>query len=100
MGKASADCSVCECKNQILYGTVTLPDGAPAAGVNVYIISRKPKVKAVSDAQGQFRVVGLCPNSTLQLKLEKYSVVHVKIPKSNGTFSSINISMKRKGKSI
>ncbi|XP_044139100.1 cartilage intermediate layer protein 1 [Bufo gargarizans] len=98
MGKASADCSVCECKNQILYGTVTLPDGAPAAGVNVYVISKKPRVKAVSDAQGHFRVVGLCPNSTLQLKLEKYSVVNVRTPKSEGSSSSINISMKRREK--
>ncbi|XP_075063732.1 cartilage intermediate layer protein 1 [Mixophyes fleayi] len=98
MGKVSADCSFCECKNEVLFGKVTLPDGTPAAGVNVYLISKKPRVKAVSDAQGQFRAVGLCPDTTLQLKLEKYAVVNVKIPKRNGTSSSINITLKRKEK--
>ncbi|XP_040198223.1 cartilage intermediate layer protein 1 isoform X1 [Rana temporaria] len=98
VGKASADCSVCECKNQVLYGTVTLPDGAPAVGANVYIISKKPKLKAISDSLGKFRAVGLCPDSTLQLKMEKYSVVNLKIPKSNSTSDSIAVTLKRKEK--
>ncbi|CAH2283467.1 cartilage intermediate layer 1 [Pelobates cultripes] len=97
VGQVSADCNVCECKNHILYGTVTLPDGAPAAGVNVYVMGKKPKFEAVSDAHGQFQVSKVCPYNVLQLKLEKYAVVHVKVPQSNGT-SSIQVSFKRKGK--
>ncbi|XP_063304855.1 cartilage intermediate layer protein 1 [Pelobates fuscus] len=97
VGQVSADCNVCECRNHILYGTVTLPDGAPAAGVNVYVMGKKPKFEAVSDAHGQFQVSKVCPDNALQLKLEKYAVVLIKIPQSNGT-SSIQVSFKRKEK--
>ncbi|KAM4749047.1 cartilage intermediate layer protein 1 [Rhinophrynus dorsalis] len=98
IGKVSPDCSMCECKSHVLYGAVILPDGSPAAGANIYIMSKNPKLVTVSDSQGKFQVVGVCPDSTLQLKMEKYSVVNAKIPDTNGTTSSINVSFKRKEK--
>ncbi|XP_053321540.1 cartilage intermediate layer protein 1 [Spea bombifrons] len=98
IGQVSADCSICVCKNHILYGIATLQDGAPAAEVKVYVIGKKPKLEAVSDLQGRFQVERVCPNSTLQLKLEKYAVINVKVPLSNGTSSSIKVSFKRKEK--
>ncbi|KAG8440758.1 hypothetical protein GDO86_006483 [Hymenochirus boettgeri] len=97
-GKVNADCTMCVCKKHILYGTVTLPDGALAIGVNVYIITKKPKLVAVSDSQGKFQIVGLCPDSTIQLELEKYSLITLKIPDTNSTASAIKVSFKRKEK--
>uniref|UniRef100_A0A8C5MC18 Cartilage intermediate layer protein n=1 Tax=Leptobrachium leishanense TaxID=445787 RepID=A0A8C5MC18_9ANUR len=98
VGQVSADCNVCECKNHILYGTATLPDGAPAVGVNVYVMGKKSKLEAVSDELGRFQVAKACPNNILQLKLEKYSVIHAKVPQSDGPSSSILVSFRRKEK--
>ncbi|MEE6503615.1 hypothetical protein FKM82_004874 [Ascaphus truei] len=100
MGRASADCSVCECKDQMLHGTISLPDGAPAAGAKVYLNAKKPKLLTVADSSGRFQVAGVCPDSrsTLQMKLEKYSTAKVSAPKSNGTASFIRVSLTRKEK--
>ncbi|KAM4676622.1 cartilage intermediate layer protein 1 isoform 1-T2 [Discoglossus pictus] len=98
LGSVSADCNVCECKAHVLHGTVTLSDGAPAAGANVYLSAKKPKLLGVSDVEGKFQAVGVCPESTLQLKLEKYSTITLKSPEANGTSSSIKVTFKRKEK--
>ncbi|OCT89820.1 cartilage intermediate layer protein 1 [Xenopus laevis] len=97
-GKVSADCSICVCKKHILHGTATLPDGAPATGATVYTITKKPKQVALSDSHGNFQIPGLCPETTIQLNLEKYSTITVKIPDTNNTASSIKVSFKRKEK--
>ncbi|XP_053573553.1 cartilage intermediate layer protein 1 isoform X2 [Bombina bombina] len=98
MGTVSADCSVCECKSNVLHGIATLPDGTQAAGANVYLSAKKPKLLAILDPEGEFQVTGVCPGSTLKLQLEKYSTINVKIPKTNGTSAFIKVSFKRKEK--
>ncbi|KAM3828431.1 cartilage intermediate layer protein 1 [Vipera latastei] len=96
-GWENADCSACFCQDHLLRGTVSLQDGARAAGARLYLQAKPSKFLTESDHNGAFEVPGLCPDgkTTLQIKKSKYVTDVITLSESAENYSAVHIYLKR-----
>ncbi|KAL7980180.1 hypothetical protein Chor_001448 [Crotalus horridus] len=99
-GWENADCSACFCQEHLLRGTVSIQDGAPAAGARLYLQAKPSKFLTESDHNGAFEVPGLCPDgkTTLQIKKSKYTTDVITLSESAENYSTVHIYLKRAAK--
>ncbi len=83
-----------------LYGTVVDEQGAPLPGVTVTLSGGGAPQVQVTDAQGQFRFLGLAPGSTgSKAELEGFSTVdYPNIAINIGRNTEIEVTLQRRGR--
>ena len=69
MGTLSADCSICECENETISGTVRDNTSIPLIDVAVYLIGHEWESEAVTDISGHFTILDICLDG-LQMEFE------------------------------
>ncbi|XP_028920452.1 cartilage intermediate layer protein 1 [Ornithorhynchus anatinus] len=101
VGRVNADCDACMCEDFVLRGAVSLPDGSPAAGAAVHLLTHLQTLKPLTrvDARGRFRVPGLCPDgrSVLRLTKAKFAPLDLTVPKTGRKEASVQARFSRAG---
>ncbi|KAK5930984.1 hypothetical protein CgunFtcFv8_027176 [Champsocephalus gunnari] len=95
-GSPSEDCSRCSCDNHILQGEVHSVTGAPVAEALVALASKPAVTLARTDANGQFRVTGICSSSSTLMSIRKDKFAPITVSTSSNTtgLSSVRAVLK------
>ncbi|XP_034072081.1 cartilage intermediate layer protein 1 isoform X1 [Gymnodraco acuticeps] len=95
-GSPSEDCSRCSCDNHILQGEVHSVTGAPVAEALVALASKPTVTLARTDANGQFRVTGICSSSSTLMSIRKDKFAPITVSTSSNTtgLSSVRAVLK------
>lgn len=84
-GRPSEDCSRCVCDGHMLQGDVHSVTGVPVAGASVALASHPKVVSARTDAEGQFRLTGVCSSSSALITIRKEKFVPVTVSTYSNT---------------
>ncbi|XP_063045577.1 cartilage intermediate layer protein 1 [Engraulis encrasicolus] len=119
MGRVNAECYACTCADHTLLGTVRSTGGLPAPGAAILrsgagsaptlrsdsssgALAKEPRLLTVSDHNGHFRILGMCPdgNSSLTIRLANHAPLDVTVPTSTEHTSVLHVKLERAKKPI
>lgn len=97
MGRVNAECDTCKCEEHILLGSVRGAGGLIAEGATIL---RDGKLLTLTDHNGHFRILGICPdgNTTLTISLQGHAPHDVVVPTSGERTSVISVQLERTGR--
>ncbi|XP_051232521.1 cartilage intermediate layer protein 1 [Dicentrarchus labrax] len=84
-GRPSEDCSRCVCDSHVLHGEVHSVTGVPVAGAWVALASQPKVIRARTDANGQFRLTGVCSSSSILISIRKEKFAPITVSTSSNT---------------
>lgn len=84
-GHPSEDCSRCVCDRHILHGQVHSVTGVPVVGAWVALASQPKVVHARTDAEGQFRLSGVCSSNPTLISIGKDKFAPITVSTTSNT---------------
>nr|XP_055059383.1 cartilage intermediate layer protein 1 isoform X2 [Misgurnus anguillicaudatus] len=97
MGSVNAECDGCTCKDHTVLGSVRSAGGLPAPGAAILRTDSSPRLLTVTDHNGHFHILGICPdgNTTLMVKLQNHTPRKVIVPHSTEPTSVLHLKLER-----